>query len=177
MKLAVCPIREVWTFLRPQAMQSHVRALIYARTLDRKASAARRFAFSLTGVINLLCAGKVPPDVIPYLCGAFLLPCLKKNGGLRPIAVGEVLRRLTSKCVTRAVLPEAINILSSLQVGVRLPGGCEAIVHSVVDVLEDHSILPDHKHILMVDFSNAFNSVSRKAIFDEVRAHIPSITA
>ena len=115
--------------------------------------------------------------MIPYLCGALLLPCLKKNGGLHPIAVGEVLHHLTFKCVTRAVLPEAINILSPLQVGVGPPGGCEAIVHSVVDVLEDHTIPPDHKRILMVDFSNAFNCVSRKAIFDEVRSHIPSITA
>ena len=152
---------------------NHIKQAIFCPSPDP----ANKALQSLTGVINLLCAGKVPPDVIPYLCGALLLPCLKKNGGLRPIAVGEVLRRLTSKCVTRAVLPEANNILSPLQVGVGLPGGCEAIVHSVVDVLDDHSIPPDHKHILMVDFSNAFNSVSRKAIFDEVRAHIPSITA
>ena len=152
---------------------NHIKQEIFCPSPDH----ANKALQSLTGVINLLCAGKVPPDVIPYLCGALLLPCLKKNGGLCPIAVGEVLRCLTSKCVTRAVLPEAINILSPLQVGVGLPGVCEAIVHSVVDVLEDHSIPPDHKHILMVDFSNAFNCVSRKAIFDEVRAHIPSITA
>ena len=152
---------------------NHIKQAIFCPSPDH----ANKALQSLTGVINLLCAGKVPPNVIPYLCGALLLPCLTKNGGLRPIAVGEVLRRLTSKCVTRAVLPEAINILSPLQVAVGLPGVCEAIVHSVVDVLEDHTIPPDHKHILMVDFSNAFNCVSRKAIFDEVRSHIPSITA
>ena len=61
----------------------------------------------LTGVVNHLCAGKAPQAVIPYLCGASLLPCKKKDRGLRPIAVGEVLRRLTSKCAARAVLPDA----------------------------------------------------------------------
>ena len=51
----------------------------------------------LTKFVNLLVKGCTPPSVTPHLCGASLLACHKKNGGLRPIAVGEVLRRLTSK--------------------------------------------------------------------------------
>ena len=53
--------------------------------------------------VNHLCAGRAPPpppEVIPHLCGATLLACLKKDGCNRPIAVGEVLRRLTSKCLS-----------------------------------------------------------------------------
>ena len=61
--------------------------------------------------------------------------------------------------------------------GVGIPGGCEAIIHSVSDVLEDNSIPPEHKHILLVDFSNAFNSVSRQVLFEEVRSQIPSLSA
>ena len=60
--------------------------------------------------------------------------------------------------------------------GVGIPGGCKAIIHFVSDVLEDNSIPPDHKHIL-VDFSNAFNSVSRQVLFEEVRSQIPSLSA
>ena len=56
---------------------------------------------------------------------------------LRAIAVGEVLRRLTSKRVSRALRTDAVRILSPLQVGVGTPVGCEAIVHSVANVLED----------------------------------------
>ena len=91
----------------------------------------------LVGVVNLLCRGCVPPSVRPHLCGATLLACQKKGGGLRPIAVGEVLRRLTSKCVSRAVHAECISALSPLQVGVGIPHGCEAIVHSVASLLND----------------------------------------
>ena len=128
---------------------------------------ANKALHSLTGVVNLLCAGNVPPSVIPHLCGALLLPCLKKSGGLRPIAIGEVLHRLTSKCAARTVLLEAICILSPLQVGVGIPGGSEAIIHSV----------SEHKHILLVNFSNAFNSVSCQVLFEEVRSQIPSLSA
>ena len=128
-------------------------------------------------MVNLLCAGKVPALVIPRLCGASLLPCKKRSGGLRPIAVGEVLRCLTSKCVSRVVRAEALRIQSPLQVGISIPAGCEAIVHAVLNVQEDSSIPPENRFTLLVDFSNAFNSVNRAALFREVKDRIPSIVA
>ena len=125
-------------------------------------------------MVNHLCAGKAPQTVIPYLCGASLLPCKKKDEGLRPIAVGEVLRRLTSKCAARAVLPDALKFLSPSQVGVGLPGGCDAVLHSVMSVHGDTSIPSDHKLTLLVDFSN---SIDRATMFHEVRSRLPSITS
>ena len=112
--------------------------------------------FALEGLVrlvNLLCAGRAPPTILPFLCGASLLACNKKNGGLRPIAVGEVLRRLTSKCVSRAVQDDAIEILSPLQLGVGISVGCESIVHSVASLQEDSSVAPDSRCALLVDFS------------------------
>ena len=131
----------------------------------------------LVGVINLLAAGRAPRSIIPFLCGASLLACQKKDGGLRPIAVGEVLRRLTSKCVVRAVQSEAVTILSPLQVGVGVSAGCEAIVHSLASILNDGSILPESRCTLLVDFSNAFNSIDRGLMFEEARARIPSMSS
>ena len=40
---------------------------------------------SLSQLVNIVCAGNVPGGVIPHLCGASLLPCKKKNGGLHSI--------------------------------------------------------------------------------------------
>ena len=74
------------------------------------------------------------------MCGANLLAVKKKSGGLHPIAVGEVLRRLTSKCISRVVTAEVSGSLSPLQVGVGVPLGCEAIVHAVNSVLNDSSV-------------------------------------
>ena len=61
------------------------------------------------------------------LCGATLLASKKKNGGHRPIAVGEVLRRLVSKYLATLVHHQVLALLSPLQLGV---GGCEALVHA-----------------------------------------------
>ena len=131
----------------------------------------------LVGVVNLLCAGCAPPSISPFLCGATLLACRKKGGGLRPIAIGEVLRRLTSKCVSWAVQADATGVLSPLQVGVGITVGCESIVHSVVSLQEDPNIPPESRCSLLVDFSNAFNSVDRGCMFQEVRSRIPSMAA
>ena len=95
--------------------------------------------------------------------------------GLRPIAVGGMVRRLTSKCVVRAVQSEAFRMLPPLQMGVGVPAGCEAIVHAVANVLDDSSIPHENRFILLVDFSNAFNMVEHGAMFQEVRARIPSM--
>ena len=87
------------------------------------------------------------------------------------------MRRLTSKCVSRAVHQEAVSILSPLQVGVGIPLGCESIVHSVSSFLSNPDIHSHSKCSLFVDFSNAFNSVDRTHMFREVRSRIPEMAA
>ena len=86
---------------------------------------------SLSTLVNELGAGHSPPEVTPHLCGASLLGSCKKGGGFHPIAVGEVLRHLTSKCLSRIVQQEAVRSLSPLQLGFSIKAGCEAIVHAL----------------------------------------------
>ena len=50
-------------------------------------------------------------------------------------------------------------------------------MHSVDRVLEDPGIQPDARWTLLLDFSNAFNSVSREVLFREVRVRLPSMSA
>ena len=50
-------------------------------------------------VCTLLAAGKAPANAAPWIASAPIFPLKKKQGGIRPIAVGEVFRRLVSKLV------------------------------------------------------------------------------
>jgi len=52
-------------------------------------------------------SGKVPSEIQPFLAGAFLIGIGKKDGGIRPIAIGDIYRRLTSKCLSSLILNEA----------------------------------------------------------------------
>ena len=81
-------------------------------------------------------AGKVPEGVAPYLAGARLHAARKKDNGLRPISVGNLLRRLAGKCCTARLQERAAAILSPHQLGVGVKSGCEAIVHAARQVLE-----------------------------------------
>ena len=152
---------------------SHLKEALLCPSPDGAAHAT----WALSNVVRLLSNGCTPPEVAPHLCGATLLACQKKDGGLRPIAVGEVLRRLTSKCLSHSVQEQAIQTLTPLQVGVGVKGGCEDIVHAVSCTLDDSNISPGEQWTLLLDFSNAFNNISRDYMFEEIRSHVPAISA
>ena len=59
----------------------------------------------------------------PFVAGATLHALPKGDADVRPIAVGETLRRLSSKCLCEAVKPEARACLFPLQVSVSTPLG------------------------------------------------------
>ena len=58
-----------------------------------------------------------------------------------------------------------------------IPAGCEAIVHSLASLLNNSSILPESRCVLLVDFSNAFNCIDCGHMFEEARSRIPSISS
>ena len=93
---------------------------------------------------------------------------------MRPIAVGETLRRLVAKCLCSHVKSEAREWLSPLQVGVAVPLGAEAAVHSSRHWVHAHRNNPD-KVFLKLDFVNAFNTVDRATVLREVRLRLPAV--
>ena len=59
-----------------------------------------------------------------------LIP-LDKKPGVRPIGVGEILRRIVGKAIVSVVKPEIMESAGSLQLCAGLPGGCEAAFHAM----------------------------------------------
>lgn len=76
--------------------------------------AGPRLHASITNLCNLMLSGNVEQEVCSILYGAALSALNKKSGGIRPIAIGNFFRRLTSKigsfnlCKTSAKLPSNI---------------------------------------------------------------------
>ena len=131
---------------------------------------------AITKLVNTMAGGRVPEQVAPFLAGARLHTAVKKDGGLRPIAVGEITRRLTSKCFNSATFERAANILSPHQLGVGVRGGCEALAHTMRQVVEEAQDNQDI-HILQVDLVNAYNMADRETTFKEVEKHFPDCLA
>ena len=134
----------------------------------------------LTQFVNTLAAGLAPSTITPHFCGASLLACRKKSGGHWPIVVGEVLRhRLVFKCLAFLCLPEGHLSPVTSTVGGWNPGrgggGCEAVIHATSRLI---SSLPSNQcWTLLLHFTNAFNNVSRKAMFVEFRHHLSGLSA
>ena len=126
----------------------------------------------LAEVVSLMMKGELPEDIRPWLCGAALMALRKPNKSLRPVAVGETLRRLCSKVCVDVMGSSIRSILEPVQVGVQTKFGCEAIVH--VTRQWSHTFRDDPDRVLaLVDLSNAFNCVSRGAVLSAVRTHFP----
>ena len=129
-------------------------------------------ADAITKLVNIMGAGAVPAIVAPFLSGARLHAGLKKDGGIRPIAVGNIMRRLTSKCFMHGVADRAAALLGPHQLGVGVRGGLEAIIHSMRHVVEGGE---DDTMILQLDLINAFNCCDRDSAFRVVADVFPDI--
>jgi hypothetical protein len=91
-------------------------------------------------------------------------------GGLRPLAVGMVLRILASILVLYKALPFTTDYLLPHQVSIVAAAGTENIVHGFREKLEQFGHDPD-KVALRVDATNIFKAVARAEILERVCEH------
>jgi hypothetical protein len=118
----------------------------------------------------------VLPIFAPYFFGGSLIALKKKDGGIRPIAVGETLRRLAAKLILK--LKELNFPFSPYQFGIKTKQGSEIIAHNLRRIYESSQLNPKlwvDKAVLKVDISNAFNNISRSAFSSIVEYCLPSL--
>lgn len=130
------------------------------------------FLSAITGFVNMVLAGCCPPEITKYFFGGRLIALRKKQGGIRPIAVGFTLRRLVSKCASLHGIAHLKEYFQPLQLGVGVPGGCEAAIHSTRRFL---STLPSNYAVVKLDFANAFNNIRRSDMLLAVKERLPEL--
>lgn len=104
--------------------------------------------------------------------GGRLVALQKKDGGIRPIAVGYTLRRIAAKCANAFVINRRSDALKPIQIGVGVSGGAEAAVHASRKLIQN---LPETHVFVKLDFSNAFNTVRRDLILQKTAITLPEI--
>jgi len=126
----------------------------------------------LTDLVNLLLKGGLPEEVNDIIYGANLLALSKKDGGIRPIAVGYTWRRLAAKCANSYAVTRLSQLLAPIQLGVGIPGGAEAAVHATRRWL---TTMPEDNVLVKLDFTNAFNTLRRDSLLEAVAKEIPEL--
>ena len=109
----------------------------------------------LKTVVNKLASGRALLEIAVYLAGATVIALKKPMGtDIHPIAVSEVLHRLTSKCLCAIVKSKASKYFSPYQTGVVCPSGVEKFIHSLHSCIDDHWFDEDFT-VAKVDLRNA----------------------
>jgi len=121
----------------------------------------------------MMLRGDCPEAVLPWVMGAKLAALPKPAGGLRPIAVGETLRRIAAKSMMHCAT-DAVNLrLKPFQVGVGVKAGAEVLVHVARQWL-GRNREERGKVLVMIDLENAFNSIDRAAVRQGIRRTFPA---
>jgi len=149
--------------------QLGLRAIHLASLID--ADPGEGLIESLTAFITVMLEGRFPDSLIPFFGCANLLALPKKLEELRPIAVGALLRRLASKVSLLATEGQISASMDGHQLGAGVSLGSERIVHMARRALDAYPDLV----FLQLDFENAFNSISRRAVLDAVAKYVPDI--
>ena len=90
---------------------------------------------------------------------------------MRPIGVGEVLRRIIAKAILKFTKDDVQNTVGCLQLCAGQRAGSEAGVHAMRQIFDDDST----EALLMVDANNAFNSLNRESALRNVQILCPSL--
>ena len=125
---------------------------------------------ALASVIKRLCTSKEENESLSAFLACRLVP-LDKCPGLRPIGVGEVLRRIAGKVVMLVMREDVLKSYATVQMCAGHRAGCEAAIHAMRDVFEQEHA----EAALLVDAANAFNSVNRKAMMHNIEIICPII--
>ena len=128
----------------------------------------------LTQFVNIMLQGDISPETAKHFCAATLIGIDKPNGGVRPLAIGGLLRRLVAKVAMKCALEEACEYLMPSQIAVGARNGIDAAVHTLRDTVQAHG---DSEEYIMVqiDASNAFNTCNRAMMLREVVKHLPGL--
>ena len=126
---------------------------------------------SLADMAKELCIHEIEsPESLEALVACRLIP-LDKNPGLRPIGIGETIRRILGKAVTNVLKKDVQVSVGNLQLCGGHPGGCEVGVHAVLDMFND----ADAEGVIQIDASNAFNSINRKLLLHNAKIICPQM--
>lgn len=130
---------------------------------------SERAAEALRQLVNAALMGRLTGRA-SVLLASRLVALPKPGGGVRPLAVGEVLCRIISMCAVRLAtkVPAA---LAPTQLGVGVPGAIETILATVRSAVRQH---PDWL-VVTLDWRNAFNSVCRRAVLKAVNHVQPDL--
>ena len=127
---------------------------------------------AVAALARRLCSSYVDPAGLQAFLACRLIP-LHKNPGVRPIGVGEVLRRIIGKAIMTVVHSDVLKATAALQLCSGHEAGCEAAYHAMNRIFLDENT----EAILLIDAKNAFNNLDRRVALLNIHQLCPALAA
>ena len=118
-----------------------------------------------------LCTEKIPHKTLQTHLANRLVPLIKEDNGIRPVGIGETLRRIVGKCVSHVVKKDVEEASGSLQTCAGHKSGIEAAIHGMKHTFEQDWC----KIVMLVDADNAFNRLNRKVALANIEKLCPPL--
>lgn len=104
------------------------------------------------------------------LTASHLVSLSKKDGGIRPIAVGDLIYRIAAKSILQTHFRS--NMLGPNQLGVNNPGGTEPAIFMLEEAIMGPNI-NGFEQVTSIDAENAFNAQQRILMASAIYQHAP----
>ena len=163
-------IRQIVLRCMGLAGQSGLDASAWQRLCTSFGRCSADLCSSIAALARRLCTDHVDPAGLSSSVACRLI-ALDKNPGVRPMGVGEVLRRIVGKAIMTVVKDDVQRAAGANQLCAGQEAGCEAAVHAVRRLFTD----TDAECAILVDASNAFNFLNRQVTLRNVQKLCPPI--
>jgi len=161
-------VREAALHTSGAAGPSGVDAYGWRRLCSAFGSVSGELCCSIAALARRLCTSFIDPLIVSPLVACRLI-ALDKNPGVRPIGVGEVVRRIIAKAALSIIRSDIQRAAGPIQLCAGQISGVEAAIHSMRTMFSTD----DTEGMLLVDASNAFNSLNRNVALQNIQYICP----
>ena len=114
--------------------------------------------------------GELGNNIRSLLCAGSLVPVNKKDNGIRPVVLAQTILNIAAKLLLQHLQAtvDTLPLLPQLGVG-RQSHGLQAAILTA----QSWAANMENKILLKLDISNAFNSINRRVILDNVAIFLP----
>ena len=164
-------VRSIALSTRGAAGPSGLDAYTWRRMCTSYKTASCALCQSLALTAKRLCTTPTDPRCVSPLLACRLI-ALDKNPGVRPIGIGETPRRIIAKALLAVTRNDILETVGSSQLCAGQIAGAESAVQAVRECFQ----LEGTEAVLLVDASNAFNSLNRNVALHNIQFECPAIS-
>jgi len=128
---------------------------------------------TIAAITRRLCTEFIDSLGIEAILANRPIPLDKREGAARASGVGDVLRSLMGKCNMHVTKPDVIDASGSLQVCAGHKSGSDAAIHARRRIFD----ADETDAVLLIDASNAFNTLNRAATLHIIRVLCPTLAS